>query len=140
MHPYSEFLQEFVYNYSGLVKGDKFDNDFRVTTWGSFLRRYWIDEIPMLLNLIKGDIKLIGVRPLSQQKLNLYNEDYRKRRYNYKPGLIPPYYVDLPESLDETVQSEVNYLNKYDKNKFGTDIKYFFKAFNNIVINKRRSA
>jgi len=140
MHPYSEYIQDFVYKQSGLSKGDKFNYDFRVTRWGSFMRKYWIDELPMLVNLLKGDVKLVGVRPLSQHKLSLYNEEFRKKRINYKPGLIPPYYADMPKNLSEIIKSEKRYLDEYDKSKIKTDVKYFFKAFNNIVIKKERSA
>ena len=59
---------------------------------------------------------------------------------NYKPGLVPPYYADMPKNLSEIIQSENKYLDEYDEGKFKTDMKYFFKAFNNIVIKKERSA
>ncbi|GMR25347.1 MAG: hypothetical protein BMS9Abin39_0638 [Ignavibacteria bacterium] len=140
MHPYSEYLQEFVYNNNNLQVGGKFDKDFRITKWGAVFRKLWIDELPMLVNLAKGDLKLVGVRPISKQYLSLYNEEFRKRRMNYKPGLVPPYYADMPKNISEIMQSEQNYLNEFDKNKIKTDAKYFFKAFNNIVIKKARSA
>ena len=59
MYAYSEYLQSYVYDSSTLVKGDKISNDYRVTVWGKFMRKYWIDELPQLINLIKGDIKLV---------------------------------------------------------------------------------
>ena len=93
----------------------------------------------MLVNLIKGDVKLVGVRPISKQYLSLYDEEFRKKRMNYKPGLVPPYYADMPKNLSEIIQSEKKYFNEFDENKIKTDLKYFFKAFNNIVIKKERS-
>jgi len=140
MHPYSEYLQEFVYNNNNLQVGGKFNKDFRITKWGAVFRKLWIDELPMLANLAKGDLKLVGVRPISKQYLSLYDEEFIKRRMNYKPGLIPPYYADLPKNISEIMQSEANYLNEFDKNQIKTDAKYFFKAFNNIVIKKARSS
>ena len=139
MHPYAEFIQGYVYERSGLDRGDKIINDFRVTAWGAFLRKYWIDELPMLINLLKGDIKLVGVRPLSKHKLSLYSETLRELRNRNKPGLIPPYYADMPQDFDGLQESEYNYLINYSKNPIKTDVKYFFRAVYNILIKRARS-
>lgn len=139
MHPYSEYLQEFVYNYNKLDVGGKFKDDFRITKWGIVLRRLWIDELPMLFNFIKGELKIVGVRPLSDHYINLYDEDFRKRRLKYKPGLVPPYYVDMPRTIPDIIRSEEKYLNEFDENRIKTDVKYFFKAMNNIIFNNARS-
>ena len=56
MHPYSEFLQAYIYERYSLQEGGKFNHDIRVTTLGRIMRRYWMDELPMLVNLIKGDM------------------------------------------------------------------------------------
>ncbi len=53
MHPYSEFLQSYIYKRNNLQKGGKFKDDFRIPLWGKILRKYWIDEVPMFLNLLK---------------------------------------------------------------------------------------
>ena len=50
MHPYSEYLQEFVYDKNNLSDGGKFNYDFRISSWGKILRKLWIDELPMLIN------------------------------------------------------------------------------------------
>ena len=139
MHAYAEYLQEYIYQQNKLQEGGKFKNDFRITTAGRFLRKFWLDELPMLINLLKRDLKLVGVRPLSKQYLSLYPKEFRERRKNYRPGLVPPYYVDLPKTLDEIVESECKYLDAYDKHPFITDWKYFWKAFNNIVFKRARS-
>jgi len=139
MHPYAEYLQDYIYKINKLQKGGKFKNDFRVTTWGKILRRLWIDEIPMLINLFKGQLKFVGVRPLSQQYLSLYTNELKEKRKEVKPGLVPPFYADLPNTLDEIMESEIKYINAYQRNPFITDIKYFFKASSNIIINRARS-
>jgi lipopolysaccharide/colanic/teichoic acid biosynthesis glycosyltransferase len=139
MHPYSEYLQEFVYENNNLEIGGKFKDDFRITAWGKLFRKFWVDELPMFLNLMKGDCKLVGVRPLSSQYLSLYDEEFRERRLNYKPGLLPPYYADMPMTIEEIQNSEKKYLEAFEKNPISTDIKYFFKALNNIVIKRQRS-
>ena len=139
MHPYSEYIQEYMYNENNLAEGGKIMNDIRITTIGKFLRRSWLDELPMLYNLLKGDIKLFGVRPLSQHYFSLYPEDFQKMRIKYKPGLVPPFYSDLPKTLEEIIESEKKYLAKYDKHPLITDFKYFFHAFYNIIFKKARS-
>lgn len=140
MHPYSEYIQDYVYSLNQLAKGGKFKDDFRITSWGKFLRKLWLDELPMLINWFKGDLKIVGIRPLSEHYLSLYDEDFRKRRIKYKPGLFPPYYVDLPQTLEEIQESEKKYLDAYDKNPIITDLKYFFIALYNIVVKKARSS
>jgi len=57
----------------------------------------------------------------------------------FKPGLIPPFYKDLPKTLEEIIESERNYLNLYAKNPLRTDIKYFFAAMYNILFKRARS-
>jgi len=93
----------------------------------------------MFINFFKGELKIVGVRPLSEQYLSLYPAEFRERRKNYKPGLVPPFYVDLPNTLDEIIASEVKYLDSYEKNPVITDIKYFFIAAYNILFNHARS-
>jgi len=139
MHPYSEFIQDYVYDLHDLEAGGKMKHDFRVTGWGRFCRRIWLDELPMVVNLFRGDMKIVGVRPLSQHYFNLYNDEIRDRRIRYKPGLIPPYYADMPEGLDEIQRSEIKYLDAWDKNHFGTAFRYFWKSIFNIIFRNARS-
>ena len=140
MNPYSEYLQNYVYDNYNLKEGGKFKNDFRITAWGKFLRKYWLDEIPMIFNLLKGDLKLVGVRPISKQYFDLYDDDLKNLRNKHKPGLIPPYYADLPKSIEEIIESEKKYLLSYEKHKFKTDTVYLYKAMRNILFNKARSS
>ncbi len=140
MHPYAEYLQGYVHKNHLFADTCKFNDDFRITSWGRFLRKLWIDEQPMWLNFLKREVKLVGVRPLSEQYFSLYPEEFRQRRIKYKPGLIPPFYVDLPKKLEEIIESESKYLDAYDKQAWLTDFKYFFIALYNIIIKKARSA
>lgn len=140
MHPYSEYLQGFISKRNGLSNGDKINNDFRITPEGYFFRKLWIDELPMIINVLKGDIKLVGVRPLSKYKFNLYPKDIQLLRTKFKPGLLPPFYADLPSNFDELVSSEVKYIKAYEKHPLRTDIKYFFVAFYNILFKGARSS
>ncbi len=139
MHPFSEYLQEYVFKKSALQEGGKFKNDFRVSTAGRIFRKCWVDELPMLINLLKGDIKLVGVRPISKHYFSLYSTELQELRIQHTPGLIPPFYADLPKTLDEIMASEVKYLEAYTKNPLWTDWTYFWMAVYNIVIKRERS-
>jgi len=140
MHPYAEYLQEYIYDRSALQEGGKFKDDFRITTLGKFFRKFWIDELPMLINFFRGDMKIVGVRPLSKHYFSLYSKELQEKRTKTKPGLIPPFYVDMPKTLEEIQASEMKYLTSYEKRPLLTDWKYFWKAGWNIVFRKARSA
>lgn len=140
MHPYAEFLQKFIYEQNKLQKGGKIKDDFRITNWGRVFRKLWIDELPMFYNFFKGDLKLVGIRPLTRHYLSLYRKDLVELRLKNKPGLIPPFYADMPKTLDGVMDSEERYLKEYEKNPIRTDIKYFFKATINIIFRRARSA
>ena len=139
MFAYSEYLQTYVYNNNNLQVGGKFRDDYRITDWGRVMRRLWIDEIPMVFNIMKGQMKLVGVRPLSQQYFDLYEPEVREKRIKYKPGMLPPYYADMPETLQEIQESEMRYLDAYEKHPFRTNWKYFWKIVGNIVFHRKRS-
>lgn len=139
MHPYSEYIQDYVYKLYDLQEGGKFKDDFRITTWGAICRRIWLDELPMLINYFKGNMKLVGVRPLSRQYFDLYRKEVQERRIKYKPGLIPPFYADMPSDLDSIQESELKYLNSYDNNPLLTDFRYFWTSWWNILFRKVRS-
>ena len=139
MHPYSEYLQEYVYKKNNLQQGGKIKDDFRVSPEGRIFRKIWLDEIPMLYNVIKGDMKLVGVRPLSTHYFNLYNEELQFKRIKTKPGLIPPFYADMPSTLEEIMASEMRYLKSYENSPVATDFRYFLKAMFNILIKRKRS-
>jgi lipopolysaccharide/colanic/teichoic acid biosynthesis glycosyltransferase/ubiquinone/menaquinone biosynthesis C-methylase UbiE len=139
MHPYSEYIQDYVYKIHDLQDGGKFKDDFRITTWGAVCRKIWLDELPMLINFFKGNMKLVGVRPLSTHYFELYSEDLQARRIRYKPGLIPPFYADMPTDIQGIQDSEKRYLDMYDKNPFLTDFKYLWKSGYNILFRKARS-
>lgn len=139
MHPYAEYVQAYLHNTEGLDEGGKFKNDFRVSTGGKLIRKYWIDELPMLYNVLKGDLKLIGVRPISEHYLTLYPIEARQLRIQHKPGLLPPFYADMPQTFDEIVQSEMNYLRAYEKAPLQTDLLYLRRILTNIILRRARS-
>ena len=139
MHPYSEYLQEYIYYNNKLAKGGKFNDDFRISGYGKLMRKTFIDEIPMIYNWLKGDLKIIGFRPLSLHYFRLYDKELQELRKGVKPGLIPPFYADLPETFDEICVSEKNYIKAYLQAPLKTQWKYFWRAQYNIWIKGARS-
>ena len=140
MHPYSEFLQAYIYDRYSLQEGGKFNHDIRVTTLGRWMRKCWVDELPMLLNLIKGNMKLVGVRPISQHYFSLYSKELQETRTRHMPGLLPPFYADMPKTLDEIEASEMRYLTMCEeRGTFVTDVIYFWRIFYTIVFKRARS-
>ena len=139
MHPYSEYLQEYIYENYQLEDGGKFKNDFRITGWGKIFRKLWIDELPQFINVFRGQLGIVGVRALSEHYFGLYPAELQMLRTKFKPGLVPPYYVDMPVTFDEIVESERKYLEKRSKHPIFTQIEYFHKAWWNIIVRKARS-
>jgi lipopolysaccharide/colanic/teichoic acid biosynthesis glycosyltransferase len=133
-------LQAYIHDRHSLKEGGKFNKDIRVTTTGRFLRKYWLDELPMILNLIKGEMKIVGVRPLSSHYFSLYSKELQEKRVKYKPGLLPPFYADMPRTLEEIQASEMKYLLSCEKSGiFMTDLKYMFLILKSILVHKARS-
>lgn len=141
MYSYSEYLQPYMLEHEGLQKGGKFANDYRVNFWGRKFRKSWIDELPMFINILKGQMKLVGVRPLSRQYFSLYSPEMQELHISVKPGLLPPFYYDKesPESLEDVQASEKRYIEAYHQHPFATDWRYFWGTVGNILFKHKRS-
>ena len=142
MYTYSEYVQPYIYHYQSLERGGKFKDDYRINFWGRILRRLWLDELPMVWNVLRGDLKLVGVRPLSRQYFSLYTPELQTLRTRTKPGLLPPFYYEAhtPETLDEVQESERRYLEAYLKAPLRTDWRYFWGIVGNILFHRMHSA
>jgi lipopolysaccharide/colanic/teichoic acid biosynthesis glycosyltransferase len=132
MHPYSEYLQDYIVHLYGYNQMGKPDRDFRLTRWGKWMRRYGIDELPQLINVLKGEMKLVGLRPLSLMRYNEFPEDLQIQRINYKPGCIPPYIALRMPDDKRNMEAERIYINDLTHNPRTTDLRYFFKAVFNL--------
>lgn len=140
MQPYAEYIQDFVIEKNGLNDDGTIKDDFRITKFGKFARKYWLDELPMLINFVKGDLKLIGFRPLGDIMLQQYPKDYVEERNQYKPGLIPPYYIDRPDSFEGVIESEKRYIEMYKQKGFVADVIYFGRFLNALLFKGVRSS
>lgn len=140
MHPFSEYLQDYVVNLNGYNDKGKPRDDFRLTRWGQYLRKYWIDELPQLYNILRGDLALVGVRPLSEHRYKELPEDVRVERIKYKPGCIPPYVSLLMPDSEGNIEAERIYFSEKRSGFYWTDIKYFFLAIFNVFSGRIRSS
>jgi lipopolysaccharide/colanic/teichoic acid biosynthesis glycosyltransferase len=132
MYPYSEFLQKRVFETNSLNNSGKFNNDPRITPAGKYIRKYWIDELPQLFEIIRGKIKLVGIRAMSQHFFSLYSKEYQELYLLTKPGFFSPIFDDN-SSFQEIQKIEYQYLKEYKQNPIKTDIKYFLKTLAQII-------
>jgi lipopolysaccharide/colanic/teichoic acid biosynthesis glycosyltransferase len=140
MHAYSEYLQDYIVNTNGYGINGKPSNDFRVPSWAKFVRRYWLDELPQLINVLKGEMKLFGVRPVTDRYFQDIPKHIQKLRFSQKPGCIPPYLAYNKDSSKESVlMAEEDYL-KLNKKGFFVDLKFIAFAIKNIVFNNKRGS
>jgi lipopolysaccharide/colanic/teichoic acid biosynthesis glycosyltransferase len=93
-------------------KGELLPDIERVTRFGKFLRSTSIDELPGLINIIKGDMSIVGPRPLLVEYLKLYNSEQRKR-HEVRPGLSGYAQINGRNALnwDEKFKLDVVYIN-----------------------------
>ncbi|MDP6401060.1 MAG: sugar transferase [Candidatus Marinimicrobia bacterium] len=93
----------------------------RLTKWGKFLRRTSIDEFPVLINVIKGDMSLVGPRPLPQKYFSRFNA-FQKKRFQVKPGITGLAQIKGRNQLswEERFEFDVQYVNDHS---FFLDIK-----------------
>lgn len=107
-------------------KNFKLDNDPRITKIGNFLRKTSLDELPQLFNILKGDISLIGPRPVTEKETQLYG-NYRDMFLSVRPGLTGYWAASgrSSTSYKRRMAMEIYYV----KNRsFVLDIKIFFKT------------
>ncbi|EOT2902272.1 sugar transferase [Clostridium perfringens] len=102
----------------------------RLTNFGKILRSTSLDELPELINILKGDMSLIGPRPLLIEYLPLYSEE-QKRRHNVLPGLTGWAQVNGRNSISwgEKFKLDVYYVNNWS---IWLDIKIFFLTFSKL--------
>jgi exopolysaccharide biosynthesis polyprenyl glycosylphosphotransferase len=104
----------------------KIEDDPRVTRVGRILRRYFIDELPQLINVLRGDMSLIGPRPLIPQEAR-HVDDWGRRRLDLKPGMTGLWQVlgRSAISFDEMLKLDYLYVTTWS---LGNDIRLLFRT------------
>jgi lipopolysaccharide/colanic/teichoic acid biosynthesis glycosyltransferase len=108
-------------------QGDLLPDKVRLTKVGRILRRLSLDELPQLINVIKGDLSLVGPRPLMMRYLPLYNKE-QSRRHEVKPGITGWAQVNGRNtiSFEEKFEKDIYYV---DHLSFGLDLKILYLTF-----------
>lgn len=111
--------------------GKLLPDEQRITRFGTFLRKTSLDEIPQLLNIIKGDMSLIGPRPLRVRYLPYYTEK-EKIRHSVKPGITGLAQISGRNLLDwdSRLQKDIEYVENLS---FGLDCKIFIQTILKVI-------
>lgn len=112
----------------------KFENDPRITKLGKFIRKTSIDELPQLLNILKGDMSLIGPRPLIPGELELHNGNHEKYE-KMKPGLTGWWACNGRSETDYEERLKLEYYY-CEHASLLLDIKCFFKTVEVVIFGK----
>ena len=110
--------------------GNLLPDAVRLTPIGAFVRKTSLDEIPQLINVLKGDMSLIGPRPLLPQYLPLYNA-HQKRRHEVRPGITGWAQVNGRNAISWTKKFELD-VWYVDHVSFATDVKVFLMTFKKV--------
>lgn len=112
-------------------EGNLLPDDARLTSFGKKLRSISLDELPELFNILKGDMSIVGPRPLLAQYLPLYN-DFQKHRHDVRPGLTGWAQVNGRNTIswEDKFKLDVEYTKKYS---FLLDIKIIFMTVLSVV-------
>ncbi|TDT79873.1 sugar transferase EpsL [Bacillus sp. AG1163] len=105
-------------------EGNLLPNHMRMTKFGNVIRKFSLDELPQLINVLKGDISLVGPRPLLMEYLNLYTKE-QARRHEVRPGITGWAQVNGRNAIswEEKFELDVWYVNNHS---FVLDMKILF--------------
>lgn len=116
------------------AEGNLLPNERRITSAGKFVRKTSIDELPQLFNVLKGDMSLIGPRPLVPRYLELYNKE-QMRRHEVRPGITGWAQVNGRNSISWTKKFEYD-VWYVDHCSFILDVKILWMTVRNVLMRK----
>jgi lipopolysaccharide/colanic/teichoic acid biosynthesis glycosyltransferase len=116
------------FNHLNEVSGPvfKINNDPRITTLGRFLRRFSLDEFPQFINVLKGDMSIVGPRPPIPEEVEQY-EYIQRRRLSVHPGITCLWQINGRNNIDfsEWVELDLEYIDRWS---LGLDMKIIMKT------------
>lgn len=116
------------------IDGNLLPDEYRLTKFGKFLRSTSLDELPELINIIKGDMAIVGPRPLLVEYLPYYTEE-EKHRHDVRPGLTGLAQVNGRNLLewDEKLKKDLEYINSISVKN---DLFIIFRTIINVIKRK----
>jgi exopolysaccharide biosynthesis polyprenyl glycosylphosphotransferase len=110
----------------------KIKNDPRLTPVGKFLRKTSIDELPQLFNVLKGDMSLVGPRPLPLRDYQGFNQDWQRRRFSVRPGITCLWQINGRSStpFEKWMELDMQYIDQWS---LGLDIKILAKTLPAVI-------
>lgn len=113
------------------AQGELLPDEERITKVGAFVRKTSLDELPQLINVIKGEMSFVGPRPLLVSYLPLYNAE-QKRRHDVKPGITGWAQVNGRNALswEEKFKHDVWYVDHFS---LGLDMQILFKTIGKVI-------
>ena len=119
-------------------KQGKLENDPRVTFLGKVMRKYWIDELPQIINLIKGDMALIGVRPLAAEEISAYPLEIQHLYAKTKPGFISIHYGRDVRGVEKKLSVMKEYLEQVQVKPIQTKLRYLISVLTGVIFKGER--
>lgn len=133
-----ELLQKIKQDHGNQMEGPvfKLDCDPRIFPFGAFLRKFSIDELPQLLNVLMGDMSLVGPRPLPLYEVEAFGELSHRRRLSVKPGITCEWQAggrNTISSFEEWVKMDLRYIDNWS---LGLDIRILLRTVPAVLFGK----
>ena len=113
----------------------KISEDPRITKIGGFLRKTSLDELPQLINVLKGEMSLVGPRPMSERDVNLFDRGIQRKRFSVQPGITCIWQISGRSNLpfEKWLQLDLEYIENWS---FWLDVKILIKTVPAVLKNK----